>query len=321
VRDSSIGDGARKKRFIGMKLVTNDDYTAFVGSNKSISVENKEIEFLNGCRLDRLQPDEFDLEATTVWSFPNRGKWATHRGDYRGNWAPEIPRNLILRYTEPGDVVLDAMCGSGTTLVECKLLGRNGIGVDININAVMLTLDRLNFKPANMFEEIPHTSIRLYQGDARNLNEIEDESIDLIATHPPYANIISYSRRKEMDDTSDLSFVSDIGEFIQNMRLVAEEAYRVLKRGKVCAILIGDTRRKKHYVPISTRTMLAFLDVGFALVEDIIKVQHKCQSTPYWRKKSKEWNFHLIMHEHLFVFRKPETEKQRKRLKDSIRWW
>ncbi|MFZ3384825.1 MAG: DNA methyltransferase, partial [Candidatus Methanoperedens sp.] len=57
---------------------------------------------------------------------------------YRGNWSPYIPRNLILRYTAPEDMVLDKMIGSGTTLVECKLLGRRAVGVDINLGAVIL---------------------------------------------------------------------------------------------------------------------------------------------------------------------------------------
>ena len=55
-------------------------------------------------------------------------------------------RNILLRYSEKGDLVLDQMVGSGTTLVECKLLGRNGIGIDINKNCIMLTRDRLNFR-------------------------------------------------------------------------------------------------------------------------------------------------------------------------------
>lgn len=41
--------------------------------------------------------------------------------------APYIPRNLILRYTAPGDLVLDQMAGSGTTAVECKLLGLRAV--------------------------------------------------------------------------------------------------------------------------------------------------------------------------------------------------
>ena len=50
--------------------------------------------------------------------------------------------------------------------------------------------------------------------------------------------------------------------------------------------------------------MQRFLHVGFTLKEDIIKHQHNCKATGFWVKKSKEANFLLIMHEHLFVFQK-----------------
>ena len=44
-------------------------------------------------------PDNFELQTNTVWSFPDRGNWATHDAKYRGNWSPYIPRNIILRYS------------------------------------------------------------------------------------------------------------------------------------------------------------------------------------------------------------------------------
>lgn len=92
-----------------------------------------------------LQPSNFDLERTSVWSFPERGNWATHAGDYRGNWTPYVPRNLIMRYSNEGDWILDQFVGSGTTLVEAKILNRNAIGIDINPKAIALTNERLDF--------------------------------------------------------------------------------------------------------------------------------------------------------------------------------
>ncbi|MDU1854385.1 MAG: site-specific DNA-methyltransferase, partial [Clostridium baratii] len=37
------------------------------------------------------------LETSTIWRFKERGSWSTHKGDYRGNWSPFVPRNIILR--------------------------------------------------------------------------------------------------------------------------------------------------------------------------------------------------------------------------------
>ena len=302
-----------------MKEVTEEDYKKFVKESKELifkdRIGKREIKIKIGekKKIKSFQPKEFELEGTTVWSFPHRGDWATHYGNFRGNWAPQIPRNLILRYSKEDDIVLDQMVGSGTTLIECKLLGRNGIGVDINQNCIILTRDRLNFDYTTLNPK--KTIQRTFIGDARNLNLIDDESIDLIATHPPYLNIIPYSKQKV---EGDLSYVHSVEEFVKEIKEVARESYRVLKPGKYCAVLLGDTRRNKHYVPIAYRAMDAFLSEGFILKEDVIKLQWRCKATPFWLKQSMEKNFLLLMHEHLFIFRKPEKGENVDRYKESM---
>lgn len=96
--------------------------------------------------LISLQQNNFRLEPTTVWSFPDRGSWATHSGKYRGNWSPYVPRNLILCYSNPDDWVLDQFMGSGTTLVEAKLVNRHAVGVDINPQSVSISETNLQFQ-------------------------------------------------------------------------------------------------------------------------------------------------------------------------------
>ncbi|MGC8547652.1 MAG: DNA methyltransferase [Candidatus Micrarchaeia archaeon] len=142
-----------------------------------------------------------------------------------------------------------------------------------------------------------------------------------MATHPPYASIISYTKNSNHKREGDLSKVSSINEFSDEMRKVAKEFYRVLKPGRYCAILIGDTRRHKHQVPISFRVMQVFLDAGFVLKESIIKVQHNTKTAPLWAKKSMKDNFLLLMHEHLFVFRKPSANENITELAESMKWW
>lgn len=309
-----------KQQVISMQEVTQADYLEFIKKNKKIIIEDTEIEIGQYWKITELQPKDFELETNTVWSFPQRGKWATHylNAKYRGNWAPQVARNLILRYSKEGDSVLDAFIGSGTTLIECKLTGRNGIAVDINKEAIILTRDRLNFNSLN--QELNKTTQKTYVGDARNLDKIKDESIDLIATHPPYASIISYTKNSNHKENGDLSKVHSVEEFEQKMKEVAKEFFRVLKAGKYCAILIGDTRRHKHQVPISQRTLEAFLSVGFILKENIIKAQHNTKTAPLWKNMSIKNNFLLLAHENLFVFRKLEKEEKTTKFKESMSW-
>ncbi len=243
----------------------------------------------------KLHPDEFDLECTTVWAFPRRGNWATHKSDWRGNWSPEVARNLILRYSNEGDIILDPMIGGGTTAIEAKILNRNIICSDVNDVAIERTKESLKFEVDNPSWQ------KVLKRDARDLKKAQDESVDFILTHPPYADIIKYS---EGEIDTDLSNIHDLDAFADEMEKVAREMYRVLKKEKYCAILIGDTRRKKMYQPLAYKVMERFLNAGFQLKEDIIKRQYNCKATGFWVNKSKESNFLLIMHEHLFVFQK-----------------
>jgi DNA modification methylase len=85
---------------------------------------------------------------------------------------------------------------------------------------------------------------------------------------------------------------------------VAEEAYRVLKKDKYCAVLMGDTRKNGMVQPLAFETMNMFRLAGFNLKEIIIKEQHNCRATGYWKTNSIKYNFLLLAHEYLFVFKK-----------------
>lgn len=237
-------------------------------------------------------PKEFKLENTSVWSFKERGKWATHKGDYRGNCPPQVPRNLILKYTKENDIVLDPFCGSGTSLIECKLLNRKGIGIDVNVEALKLAKSRLNFEYNTTYEP------KLIKADSTNLQRIiPNEKIDFIFAHPPYADIIKYSK----DIKEDISRLN-IQEFLNQMNLFSKECYRVLKKGKICSVLIGDIRKNKNVIPLGFYIMNIFIQAGFILKEIIIKEQHNCKMTDYW--KNKNMDFYLLAHEYIFVLKK-----------------
>lgn len=242
---------------------------------------------------DSWEPSDFTLETTTTWNFHNRGSWATHDPKYRGNWSPYVPRNLILRYSQEGDLLLDQFVGSGTTLVEAKLLGRDSIGIDVNPHAIELSKTKTVLPPTYT------SSATAMIGDARYLTAINTNSIDLICTHPPYANAIQYSN----DIDNDLSRV-EYSEFLTQLKKVASESFRVLKPSKFCAIMMGDIRKNGSTVPLGFATLNTFISAGFKLKEIIIKQQHNCRSTGFWIQRSQKYNFLLLAHEYLFVFKK-----------------
>ena len=187
---------------------------------------------------------------------------------------------------------MDQFVGGGTTAVEARLTNRNFIGVDINPSAIELTKTKCAFD----FET--QATVTLINGDARKL-DLLDSSVDLICTHPPYANIIHYSEGID----GDLSLLP-LKDFLSEMEKVAGECYRVLKKGKFCAVLIGDTRKKGMVQPLGFETMRVFERAGFTAKEIVIKEQHNCKATGFWKTNSIKHNFLLLAHEYLFVFRK-----------------
>lgn len=99
-------------------------------------------------------------------------------------------------------------------------MNRDIIGVDVNDVALNRCKEKVNFE-----HEGANGKVYIRKGDARNLDFLSDESIDLICTHPPYADIIKYSE----DIEEDLSHLK-VKDFLEEMKNVAAESYRVLKK-------------------------------------------------------------------------------------------
>lgn len=171
------------------------------------------------------------------------------------------------------------------------MLNRNAVGVDINPQSISISKTNLQFQCET------NSKIFTRNGNAADLYFMKDSHIDFICTHPPYADVIKYS--KEL--AGDISLLG-VEDFLTEMNKVADEAFRVLKKGKMCAVMIGDIRKYGKVIPLGFRVMECFLKAGFASKEIIIKEQHNCRSTYYWEKQNN--NFLLLAHEYIFVFQK-----------------
>jgi DNA modification methylase len=254
-------------------------------------------------RVQRWKPGDPGLQRTTVWSFEERGAWAVHTNEYRGNWSPYVPRNIIKQYTKKGDWILDGFVGGGTSLIESWLLGRNCVGIDISARAIAVSRKRLNElgkHAAKMKFKLPKVKVFARKADARDLGFIKDGSIDLVCSHPPYANALRYTYSTE----GDLSHISKIDVFCDEMEKVASEFNRVLKINKRCAILLGDVRRRNMVVPLAYKVLERFLRQGFELEDIIMKTQHHDRSNGFFRGRPRTRFRFRISHEYLFVMKK-----------------
>ena len=261
-------------------------------------------------RITEWEPEGFQLETTMIWDFPRRGSWGVHRGDYRGNWPPQLVRNLVQRHSCRGGLIVDPFMGGGTTLLESWLLRRKSVGLDISNLAVQTTTGRLKEleEKAGLSGEIgldPAIRPIVIKGNALNLREIMDGigvgrgGISLACLHPPYLNAIQYTK----DDEDDLSRIDDPKEFARRMGYLAEELSPLLKPDGLCALLMGDVRKDGRLVPLGQETMDQFKKAKFELQDIIIKVQHRDRSSEFYVRSDS--GRMLLAHEYLFILRKP----------------
>ncbi len=75
--------------------------------------------------LDLTNWNDLDIFVDSLWIIKERDKKGKHSNVYHGNFIPQIPNQLIRRFTKNGEIILDPFMGSGTTLFECENLERN----------------------------------------------------------------------------------------------------------------------------------------------------------------------------------------------------
>jgi len=219
------------------------------------------------------------IETTTLWDFPTQNYGDVPHGDnkFRGVTPAFIIWNLLQRYTQEGDLVVDPMCGSGTTIDVAKELNRKVIGFDIN----------------------PYRK-DIIKNDARKI-PLDDETVDFVFIDSPYSDNIKYS-----DDFNDIGNISCTkAEFYIELEKVAREIHRILKKDKIMGWLIGDHWRKKTgFIPVGFN-IFNMLNKYFDPV-DIICVARRNQTsnTPFWHQKAIKYNFYLRGFKYLFVMRK-----------------
>lgn len=186
-------------------------------------------------RIDEVDIEEEipPIEATTLWDFPKQSYGLTPKGDnkYAGVTPALIIYNLIWRYTELGDLVVDPMCGSGTTIDVCKEERRKVVGLDIS-----------PVRPD------------IIQSDARKI-PIKDGSADMVFIDSPYGDNIRYNEHPGCIG----KISSETEQFYDELEKVMREAKRILGEGKVLGWLIGDQWVKRRFTPVGFKGIRAFM--------------------------------------------------------------
>jgi DNA modification methylase len=217
------------------------------------------------------------FETNSLWYYPEQSYGSSQKGDpkFEGVTPAYIIWNLIERYTKPGDLVIDPMAGSGTTIDVCEEEGRKVIGYDIS--------------PAHP---------KVIENDSRKI-PLEDNSVDMVFVDSSYV-LRSMPHLKQ----ADIGRISpEDPEYYEELEKVGYEIYRILKPGKTAAWLIGDEVIREKFVPMGFSVYLMLVGkIEFELV-DIICVAVKPQKSKLRFQKKK--TSMLRGFKYLFVVKKP----------------
>lgn len=267
--------------------------------NLGISTEPKSWQMFAHIKNGKKEEDAEEvpqMQSTTLWDFPKQNYGSSPKGNnkYAGVTPAELIWNLVWRYTEPGDLVVDPMCGSGTTLDVCKEEGRKAICYDISP---------------------PPYRNDIIKNDARKI-PLPDNYADMVFIDSPYGDNIKYNE----DPNCIGKISSETEEFYVELEKVIKESNRILKPGKMLGWLIGDQWVKKKFTPVGF-LLYTKLAKYFDTV-DIICIARRNQSsnTGIWANRARRFNFYLRGFKYLFIMRKPIPNEKRTEEPREISW-
>ena len=248
-----------------------------------------------------------DINVDSLWLIPERDKSGKHANVYHGNFVPQIPYQLINRYTNENDCVLDLFMGSGTTLFECEKLKRNFIGFDINEEIINYVQSKMTDCSDIQFciNKCDVTNNAQFEKHIKeNLEVLNTASIDFIITHPPYLDIVKFTEQKE-----DLSQISDLGMFMDKFIISISNAIKYLKKNKYVAVVIGDVYKNSEVVPLGFYVMNAIkksfkVKLKGVIVKNIEGNKGKLGAYNIWKYRALKSDYFLFKHEYIFVFKK-----------------
>ncbi len=262
---------------------------------------------INDINLNRWKEYQ-DILTDSLWILERRDDSGVHAGWYWGNFIPQIPHQLMTRYTKKDDWVLDPFLGSGTTLIECRRMGRNGIGIELNLETAKKAKDLIK-KEVN----INSVTTEVITGDSRkvNLREAFDKlgikQVQLLIMHPPYHDIIKFSR-----DEKDLSNAPTTEAFINMFGEVLDNTVPYLEKERYLGIVIGDKYYKGTWIPLGFYIMNEVLKRDFTLKGIIVKnfeeTRGKRKQKELWRYRALVGGFYIFKHEYILLFKKGKVK-------------
>lgn len=232
----------------------------------------------------RLSKPPLRPQVTTLWDYPSQDYGDEHQGlpGYKGATPSYIIWNLLKRYTNEGDLVVDPCCGSGTTLDVARDLNRRALGYDVHAKRK-----------------------DIFRVDARKLPPELSNKVDFVFIDPPYSTHLDYG-----DDPRDIGKLSAKGgEYYKAMKQVIAEIVRILKPGAAMGLYVSDSYEhragKGEFHPLGFELFRIMREAGLEPIDIVSVVRHnKTLEMGNYRKAADEGGFFLRGFNYLFIMRK-----------------
>ncbi len=258
---------------------------------------------INDLNLNRWKEYD-DIITDSLWMLNKRDNSGVHHAGYWGNFIPQIPNQLLRRYTKKGEWILDPFLGSGTTLIEAQRLGRNAVGIELSKKVLGQTKKNIA-KESNPYK----VKLEFVNGDSSSvdlkgtLSVLDIKSFQFQIFHPPYWDIIKFS-----DSKSDLSNAKSIEEFLNGFGRVLDNCLPRLDKKRFLAVVISDKYSGGEWIPLGFYVMQEVLKRGMILKSTIVKnfdeTTAKRNQKELWRYRALAGGFYIFKHEYIFIFQK-----------------
>ncbi|MFQ5754424.1 MAG: DNA methyltransferase [bacterium] len=149
-----------------------------------------------------------------VWQFNYESRDIRDKTVHPATFPISLSKRIIELFTHEGELVLDPFVGSGTTLVAAQDTNRNAVGFDLQKTYVELSKSRLSTD--NLFNSAQQIALT---EDARNIPEyLDEETVSLIWTSPPYANLLNRERKNKSRRNRNNAQLGKIEQYSQDER-------------------------------------------------------------------------------------------------------
>lgn len=247
-----------------------------------------------------------DIITDSLWLLDKRDSSGNHMADYWGNFIPQIPNQLLRRFTKADELILDTFLGSGTTLIECKRLQRNALGIELQEVVAKTAKERIKkdhiADPLNTFQEVI-TGNSAEVNFKQELHKRKKKSFQFVIMHPPYWDIIKFS-----EDPDDLSNKTTIDDFLNTFGRIVNNFTPYLDSGRYLALVIADKYQKGELIPLGFLTMQEILKRDYKLKSTIVKnfdeTTGKRGQKELWRYRALAGGYYIFKHEYIFLFEK-----------------